>query len=275
MDGRRIAMVWGLLLPAAWLGTALPVHADEVNSTLDVLMSKCWSDMSLTPVVSPARGLLLQGRGGATVFSIAPADVPAFQRKLDKDLGDLGNVIGPDRAARVRSCMAPYLSAAEQALAAPQAVTDAPPPSPTLTTAVPLMPAPPAAAPMTNTDGIEPEPGALGRLVTSASLLNDATWTADASRINRQLKFGLHVEASGSGELNGLLNVTLSRDGKDVCTLALNSRTSYNVNGVRKGETYCADVLPANVTAHYRARISSSAMTPLEVTLTHVDASRR
>ena len=119
-----------------------------------------------------------------------------------------------------------------------------------------------------------PEPGAIGAIVSNASLLGDATWSPDPSRVNRFLTFYLRAEAIGTNDKFGSLDATLAREGKDVCTISLNSQTSPLANGVRWGSSTCHDTLPANASVTYRARVKATDMNPIVVRLERVDAVR-
>jgi hypothetical protein len=258
------------------LATLAPTtaHADDVRSTVDMLIDKCWGGLRLTPQVVPQKGIRLLGQSGAALFTIANADVPAFQQKLSKDLDDLGNVVGPDKAGVIRACMAGYEEAADQALAA-----SAPPPAPVAVAPAPVSlapaPIPLAAMPAPAMGFVDPEPGAIGRLVNNASLINGATWGPEPSRVNRLLHFDFHVEARAGSEDQGLLNVTLAREGRDVCTISLNSKTSPNHQGVRWGNATCTDTLPAQGNVQYQTRVQATDMLPIKVVLERVDAVRK
>lgn len=132
--------------------------------------------------------------------------------------------------------------------------------------------APAAGVPQTR---LEPEPGALGNLVVNASLMNDATWGPEPSRVGRLLNFRFHVEASEVADKVGMLDVTLSREGKDVCTISLNTKTSPFNNGVRWGNSDCLDTLAPNAVAAYRARVKAADMVPMAVRLDVVHAVRK
>jgi CarboxypepD_reg-like domain len=120
-----------------------------------------------------------------------------------------------------------------------------------------------------------PEPGAVGRLVTNASLINDATWAVEPSRVNRLLTFSFYVEASSNGDKVGNLDATLFRQGKDICTISLNSKTSPLSSGVRNDRASCYDTLASNSGAVYRAKIKASEMVPVKVVLYVVDAVKK
>ncbi len=122
---------------------------------------------------------------------------------------------------------------------------------------------------------LEPEPGALGSLVVNASLMNDATWSPEPSRVGRLLNFRFHVEASEVADKVGTLDVTLSREGKDVCTMSLNTKTSPFNNGVRWSNSDCLDTLAPNATVAYRARVKAADMVPMAVRLDVVRAVRK
>ncbi len=117
-----------------------------------------------------------------------------------------------------------------------------------------------------------PEPGAVGRLVDNASLANEATWSPEVSRVNRLLTFHFRAEATASDENPGTLDATLSRDGKDVCTISLNTQTSANSNGVRYANSICSDTVSAGSSYTYRAKVNVSGMIPIGVRLGQVDA---
>lgn len=117
-----------------------------------------------------------------------------------------------------------------------------------------------------------PEPGAVGRLVDNASLANEATWSPEVSRVDRLLTFHFRAEATASEENPGTLDATLSRDGKDVCTISLNTQTSANSNGVRYANSICSDTVSAGSSYTYRAKVNVSGMMPIGVRLSHVDA---
>ncbi|MDB5800606.1 MAG: hypothetical protein JWL63_1545 [Rhodocyclales bacterium] len=119
------------------------------------------------------------------------------------------------------------------------------------------------------------EPGALGRVVDNASLMNAATWSPEPSRVARLLTFYLHVEATGTDEKQGSIDVALSREGRDVCTLSLNSRTSPISGGVHYGNSTCHDTLPANEMATYKTKVRSVEMSPVVIRLDYVDAVRK
>jgi hypothetical protein len=126
-----------------------------------------------------------------------------------------------------------------------------------------------------NEENLVPEPGAIGTIVSNASLMGDATWSPEPSHINRFLSFYLHAEATGPDDKVGSVDATLARDGRDICTISLNTRTSPLGNGVRWGSSSCHDTLPANVTATYRARIKATDMSLIVVRLDRVDAVRK
>jgi CarboxypepD_reg-like domain len=121
----------------------------------------------------------------------------------------------------------------------------------------------------------EPEPGAIGRLVTNSSLINDATWTVEPSRVNRLLTFSFYVEASSSGDKVGNLDATLFRQGKDICTISLNSKTSPLSAGVRNDRAICYDTLASNSGAVYRVKVKASEMVPVKIVLQVVDAVKK
>lgn len=134
--------------------------------------------------------------------------------------------------------------------------------------------APAAAVSMTQNSG-EPEPGAVGYVVSNASLINGATWIVEPSRVPRLLQFAFVAEAvSDDGKL-GRLDATLSRDGKEICTISLNSRTSSLSGDVRMGESTCHDMLPGNSGATYRAKVKASEMVPVRIALRSVVATKR
>jgi CarboxypepD_reg-like domain len=120
-----------------------------------------------------------------------------------------------------------------------------------------------------------PEPGAVGRLVTNASLINDATWAVEPSRVNRLLTFSFYVEASSNGDKVGNLDATLFRQGKDICTISLNSKTSPLSSGVRLDRASCYDTLVNNSGAIYRVKVKASEMVPIKVVLSTVDAVKK
>lgn len=120
-----------------------------------------------------------------------------------------------------------------------------------------------------------PEPGALGNIVVNASLMNEATWSPEPSRIGRLLNFRLHVEAAEVVDKVGTLDVTLSREGKDVCTISLNTKTSPFANGVRWSNSDCLDTVMPNMTVAYRARVKAADMVPMAVRLDVVHAVRK
>ncbi|WP_152606485.1 hypothetical protein [Aquabacterium sp. NJ1] len=122
---------------------------------------------------------------------------------------------------------------------------------------------------------LEPEPGALGTIVVNASLMNDATWGPEPSRVGRLLNFRFHVEASEVADKVGTLDVTLSREGKDVCTISLNTKTSALARGVRWGNSDCLDTLAPNAVVAYRARVKAADMVPMAVRLDAVHAVRK
>lgn len=122
---------------------------------------------------------------------------------------------------------------------------------------------------------LEPEPGALGNLVVNASLMNNATWGPEPSRVGRLLNFRFHVEASEVADKVGTLDVTLSREGKDVCTISLNTKTSPFANGVRWSNSDCLDTLAPNAAVAYRARVKAADMVPMAVRLDVVHAVRK
>lgn len=258
------ALTLALLAPAA-------ARAEDVRGTVDMLIDKCWGGLRLTPQVLPQKGIRLLAGNGAALFSIPQADVPAFQQKMSKDLDELGNVVGPEKASVIRACMAGYEAAAEQALAA-----SAPPPAPVVAAPAPI-PLATLPAPAMGIGGgfVDPEPGAIGRLVNNASLINGATWGPEPSRVQRLLRFDFHVEARAASEDQGLLNVTLAREGKDVCTISLNSKTSPNHQGVRWGHASCNDTLPAHGNVQYATRVQATDMLPIKVVLERVDAVRK
>jgi hypothetical protein len=259
---RALVLTLGVMLHAG-------AHADDVKSTVDVLIEKCWNGLRLTPQSAPQTGIQLLGQDGVAVFDIEPDNVPAFQRKLNKELGDLAGVVGPERAASIKACMAPYVFAAKQAI-----VTEAPAVAPVMAPA-PSVAAAPVAVAATPMGIIEPEPGALGRLVTNASLISDATWSPEPSRVNRLLNFEFHVEARPTTEAAGLINVTLTRSGKDVCTVSLNTKTSPASAGVHWGVAYCSDSLLSQADVQYKTRVQATEMVPIKVVLTRVDAVRK
>jgi hypothetical protein len=121
----------------------------------------------------------------------------------------------------------------------------------------------------------EPEPGAVGRLVVNPSLINDATWTTEPSRVNRLLTFSFHVEAASNGNKVGSLDTTLFREGKDICTISLNTKTSPLSGGVRLDNAVCYDTLASNSGATYRAKVKASEMTPVKIVLNYVDAVKK
>lgn len=122
---------------------------------------------------------------------------------------------------------------------------------------------------------LEPEPGALGNIVLNASLMNDATWGPEASRVGRLLNFRFHVEAAEVADKVGTLDVTLNREGKDVCTISLNTKTSPFTNGVRWSNSDCLDTLAPNAAVTYRARVKAADMVPMAVRLDVVHAVRK
>lgn len=138
-------------------------------------------------------------------------------------------------------------------------------------------PASPAASPSSAlaSEPKEPEPGALGHVVENASLMNAATWGPEPSRVARLLTFYLHVEATGADEKQGSIDVALSREGRDVCTLSLNSKTSPISGGVHYGNSTCHDTLPANEMATYKTKVRSVEMSPVVIRLDYVDAVRK
>lgn len=119
----------------------------------------------------------------------------------------------------------------------------------------------------------KPEADALGVLVTNASL-KDATWQPEVSRIKRSLGFRFYVEAITDGKKHGFVNVTLAREGKDICTISLDSATPW-IAGNRREEASCIDTLPSDSAVIYRARIEASEMTPVVVKLIRVDAVKK
>ncbi|RZL03364.1 MAG: hypothetical protein EOP36_05115 [Rubrivivax sp.] len=133
----------------------------------------------------------------------------------------------------------------------------------------------PALNPVVVAEFKEPEPGATGRIVTNASLMNEATWSPEPSRVPRLLTFVLRAEAIGSDEKPGTLDATLAREGRDICTVSLNTRTSPMGSGVRWADAVCTDTLPANGSATYKAKVKAFEMSPVAVRLTHVDSVKR
>ena len=249
-------------------GLVLAQGRDSVKSTVDLLIEKCWSDLQLDARYSPQNGIALLGSNGAPLFNIAVADIPAFQKKLNKDLGDLPSVVGPERAAGIKACMAPYVEAANKGMAAPVPVA-AP------SAVVPVASVEPLPVPVQSMGIVEPEPGSLGRIVHNASLINEATWSPEPSRVNRLLTFHFEVEARATNETQGIINMTLFRQGKDVCTISLNTKTSPNHDGVRWGNAICNDTVPANANVQYRTRVQAAEMLPIKILLAYVDAVRK
>lgn len=120
-----------------------------------------------------------------------------------------------------------------------------------------------------------PEVDALGILVMNASLLNNATWEPEISRITRSVNFRFYVEAVTDSEKYGYVNVTLTRDGKDICTISLNSKMSDSGKGVRRDEASCKDTLQSKSAVVYRAKVVASEMIPIVVKLIRVDAVKK
>jgi hypothetical protein len=116
-----------------------------------------------------------------------------------------------------------------------------------------------------------PEPGTVGRLVDNASLMNDATWSPISSRGTRLLSFIFRVEATVDEGKQGTLDATLAREGRDVCTVSLNTQTSPFNSGVRWGIATCADRLPADAAASYHVRVKAVELVPVTVRLVSVD----
>jgi len=141
-------------------------------------------------------------------------------------------------------------------------------PSPTQTATAPAL----ATAPGANLESKEPERGAIGRLVINASLMNDASWSPEPSRVPRLLTFILRAEATSSDEKQGTMDATLFRDGRDVCTVSLNTKTSPLGSGVRWSDATCTDSLPPNGVVTYKAKVKAVEMTPVTVRLTYVDS---
>jgi hypothetical protein len=130
--------------------------------------------------------------------------------------------------------------------------------------------------PTTSSESIQPEVGAIGTIVTNASLLNEIKWRPDPSRITRLLSFSFHVEATSPYDKQGSLDVTLAREDKDICTISLNNKTSRDyVPGVKAGDAACQDTLVANASASYTAKVKATEMRPLVIRLNHVSASRK
>jgi hypothetical protein len=121
----------------------------------------------------------------------------------------------------------------------------------------------------------EAEPGALGTLVNNASLLDSATWSPEASRVTRLLTFRLHAEGVSAEDKPGHLDATLTRDGHDVCTISLNTRTTRQAQGVRWDEAICHDTLVANQQVTYLAKVKASDMSPEVIRLESVNAVRK
>ncbi|HEY4214098.1 MAG TPA: hypothetical protein VGM84_21665 [Steroidobacteraceae bacterium] len=120
------------------------------------------------------------------------------------------------------------------------------------------------------------EPGALGTIVSNASLLNDSTWSPEVSRVTRLLTFAVRLEAVANGDKFGSINVVLARDGRNVCTISLNTQTSTkNGAGVRWGSSTCYDTLPANGAASYHAKVNAMEMTPITISLSSVQARQK
>jgi hypothetical protein len=138
-----------------------------------------------------------------------------------------------------------------------------------------VQPASPEPLPLPSAALAEPEPGALGRLVLNASLISEATWSPEASRVNRLLHFNFHVEARPITEAPGLINVTLTRAGKDVCTVSLNNKTSHMSSGVYWGDASCTDTLPTMANVTCTSRVQANGMMPIKVVLTEVQAVRK
>lgn len=131
---------------------------------------------------------------------------------------------------------------------------------------------PPNAQAQAQAQALAPERGALGRLLTHGSLMNESSWSPEPSQVRRLLSFALRVEATAPDDKQGTLDATLYRDGHDVCTLSLNTRTSPLGSGVRWADAACTDTLAPHASVTYKAKVRASEMTPVTVRLDHVDA---
>ncbi|AFY44368.1 hypothetical protein [Nostoc sp. PCC 7107] len=117
-----------------------------------------------------------------------------------------------------------------------------------------------------------PQPGDIGRVVRNASLINEATWTVEPSPVNRVLTFKFYVEAASNGDKIGSVNATLFREGKDICTISVSSKTSPQSGGVHYEGSNCQDTLVKNSGATYGAKVKVLEMTPTKIYLDYVDA---
>lgn len=133
-------------------------------------------------------------------------------------------------------------------------------------------PQPTATLGTSNQQASNPEPGALGQLVTNASLMNDASWTVESSRVPRLLRIDLRVEGVPEPDKLGAIDVTLFREGKDVCSVNVNSRTSPRTNQATSDHVSCQDSLVGGRSFTYKARVKATAMTPIKVVLAGVHA---
>jgi hypothetical protein len=93
--------------------------------------------------------------------------------------------------------------------------------------------------------------------------------------VNRLLTFSFSLEASSNGDKVGNLDATLFREGKNLCTISLNTKTSPLRGGVRFDNAVCYDTLISNSGATYRAKVKTLEMTPVKIVLNAVDAVKK
>lgn len=119
-----------------------------------------------------------------------------------------------------------------------------------------------------------PKDLSLGRIATKISLLNDATWTAPTSPIPRKLHFAFEGFASYiEGVRIGRVQMTLLREGRELCTISLTTAGSpANNRGVGDKSPSCSDEIPQDQTFTYRARVTADGLTPEKVLVTAVEA---
>lgn len=121
----------------------------------------------------------------------------------------------------------------------------------------------------------EPLSWSQGQLANNVSLIGTAMWAPEKSKFTRFINLRFNVRATTNGTNNyGSVNATLYREGKDICTISLNSKTSGSNSGVYSEWADCKDTLSGNDAVIYRARIVSSEINLVSVGLESVNSTR-